>query len=211
VALARVRIQDSQIHTAAAQVGIDLQAGATIQLGGFILDKVRFSNAGIPIQGINGDDNRADFQDCTGGNVINSATISEYYMVNNVTATTITDANFVKVAGTTTNGLYIQRFTNTNNRATYTGTVTQFFTVSAIVSANAGNNQLLIMRIAKNGVTIAASEMQATTSGNGRSESIKCQTVVLLSQNDYIEVFIANSTAPTNITATELNVIIQAA
>lgn len=55
---------------------------------------------------------------------------------------------------------------------------------------------------------IASSESQTTTSNVGRSENVKCQTIVQLSTNDYIEVFIQNSTNPTNITVSELNTIL---
>ena len=203
----RLRIENTPIVATGANVGLNVSTSASIPVEGYIAKFVNFSGGGSYLVGVQPNDNKALFLECRG--VQNSASISEYYMINNATVTVIPNTTtFVKIAGTTLSGTYVQRFTNTNNRATYTGALTKYFKVDAVLSANSGNNQLLIVRIAKNGTTIASSENQITTSGAGRSENIKSQTIVELSTNDYIEVFMQNSTATTNITVSELNVIL---
>ena len=203
----RIRLENTSIVATGANIGINVSVLATIPIEGYIAKFINFSGGGTYLAGIQPNDNKSLFIECRG--VSNSASVSEVYMINNATATVIAStAVFYKILGTTLSGVYVQRFTNTNNRATYTGALTKFFRVSAIVSANAGNNQLLVLRIAKNGVTIVSSENQGTTSGAGRSESLKSQTVVELNTNDYIEVFIQNNTAIANITASELNLIL---
>jgi len=203
----RIRFENTPIVATGANIGINVSVLATIPVEGYIAKFVNFSGGGTYLVGVQPNDNKALFIECRG--VSNSASISELYMINNATATVVASTVvFYKVLGTTSSGVYIQRFTNTNNRATYIGALTKFFKVDTVMSANAGNNQLLVMRIAKNGVTIVSSENQSTTSGAGRSESLKSQTIVELSTNDYIEVFIQNNTAIANITASELNLIL---
>ena len=51
------------------------------------------------------------------------------------------------------------------------------------------------------------SKMFANTSGSGRAESINVQTIVELQENDYIEMWIENSTDTTDITVEYLNTI----
>ncbi len=204
----RIRLEKTPFIVLAGSIGIDVSTSATIPIEGYILNKINFSGAGTYIQGIQSNANKAVVTECRG--IANSGEISEYYMNNNATSTPITVVNtFQKVLGTTSSGVNVQRFTNTNNRATYTGAITSFFKVGAILSATSGNNQLIIARIAKNGVTIASSESQSTTSGVGRSENLKCQTIVQLATNDYIEVFVTNGSATTAVTVSELNVIVE--
>ena len=45
-------------------------------------------------------------------------------------------------------------------------------------------------------------EVYGTTSGTGRAENIVVQTLVKLSTNDYIEIFVENATATNNVTVT---------
>lgn len=205
----RVRLVDTPIIVPTGVVGLNVSTSAVIPTEGYILRFINFSGGGTYLQGVQPDDNKSVVIECRG--VSNSGNVGEYYMVNNATATTISNTtSFFKIAGTTTAGTYLQRVTVTNNRATYTGAITRFFLVQCTMSMNvvSGNTQLLIVRIAKNGVTIASSESQTTTSNAGRSENVKCQTIVQLSTNDYVEVFIQNSTSSTNVIVSELNTIL---
>jgi hypothetical protein len=63
--------------------------------------------------------------------------------------------------------------------------------------------------VAKNGTIIAESEMYGTTSSSGRAESISCQTILEMEENDYIEIWVENNTAAQNITVEYMNVIIK--
>jgi hypothetical protein len=203
----RIRIENTPFNVPLGVVGIDLSVLATVNTEGYIAKYVNFSGAGTYLLGVQPNDNKSLFIECRG--VENSASISELYMINNAVATVIADlVTFVKALGTTLSGLYIQRFTNTNNRATYSGAITKYFNVNAVLSLSSGNNHLIAVRIAKNGTTIASSETQVTTSGSGRSENLKSQTIVSLSNGDFIEVFVNNQTSVQNITVTELNLIL---
>lgn len=154
-------------------------------------------------------DNKALFVNCKG--VSNSNEISTYYMNGNATVTDIVTTDVaVKIAGTTTSGSITQKFTNTNNRATYTGALSKTFLVSAVSSVTSvSSNDQIGYYVAKNGIVVSASEIYVTTNANSRAESVSIQGVVELTTNDYIEIWIENKTDTSDVTVTELNVIIR--
>jgi len=116
---------------------------------------------------------------------------------------------FVKASGTTTSGLYVEKFTNTANRATYNGAISGYFRVTAILTFSSSNNNIISGRIAKNGTTSVQSETSVTTDAAGRVENCPVQDIVLLNTNDYIEVFVANKTATNNVVVENLSLIIE--
>jgi len=205
----RFRIIYSSVIAFASTVGITVSSSATIPVEGFILDTVNFSGGSTYISGITSDDNKSRWSECRG--VTNSSAISNYYMNGNATATVIsTIGTAVKVAGTTTSAAITQKFTNNDNRSTYNGAILRDFKVTAVLSADSGNNNEIGIYTAKNGTPITESEIYITTNAGGRAESGVSQTIVALTEGDYIEVFVENSTSATNITVSELSVIVEA-
>ena len=205
----RFRMIYSSVVAFGSSVGINADAGATIPVDAYILDSVNFSGGSTYAAGVQGDDNKSRWIECRG--VRNSAAISSYYMNGNATATTIAVVNTpVKAAGTTTSSAITQSFTNTDNRATYTGVIQRDFKVSAVMSVTSGNNNQVGVYIAKNGAVVAESEIFVTTNAGGRAEGAVCQAIIEAVTDDYIEIFVENATGTTNITATELNVIVEA-
>jgi hypothetical protein len=63
--------------------------------------------------------------------------------------------------------------------------------------------------IGKNDTPAPETEVYITTNGSGRAEGAKVQGVFLLSTNDYVEIFVENDTAISNITVTDLSVIVE--
>jgi len=207
----RIRIIYSSFVVPATGTGIDADSAATIPVESYILDRVNFSGAGTYLSGITHTDNKASFSDCKG--ITNSSEIGQYYYTNNATQNPITTQNvFEKILGTTTAAAINQKFTHTNNRLTYTGGINRSFRVTAFASINSvvTNSITIKTRIAKNNTTLAESESQATTSASARNETFASQTIVELTTNDFIEVFVANETNANNVLCTELNVIIEA-
>jgi len=197
----------SSIVAFGSTTGINVNVSATVPTETYILDTINFSGGGTYLSGVMVNDNKTLFVNCKG--IENTAEISQYYMNGNATTTTISSIGVaVKVAGTTTSSSITQKFTNTDNRATYIGSLTRFFKVTASLSVESGNNNQIGVYIAKNGTLISESEVLGTTSGTGRGENIVAQTLVQLSENDYIEIFIENESSTNNITVTDLNVII---
>jgi hypothetical protein len=207
----RFRIIYSSIVSFGSTNGINVDAGVLMPNEAFILDTVNFSgrtaNATEYLPGLNHTDNRSLFDKCTG--IINSGNISQYYMNGNATPTPIASTGIAyKAEGITTSAAVTQKFTNTNNRATYIGALSKHFSVTASLSVTSGNNHQIGIYIAKNGIVLPESEIYITTNGAGRAEGAVVQSLVLLENGDYIEVFVENETAVTNITITDLNVII---
>ena len=206
----RFRVINSSFVTLAGETALNVSTSATIPDEGYILSNINFGGGGTYLTGVQSTDNKARFEGCRG--ISNSGNIGQYYMQGNATETTITVAGtFYKAAGTTSTGTYVEKFdvTTTSNKGVYSGSLTGFYKVTVVASMLAGNNKVLAVRIAKNGTTTTSSQTKSTSNGSSRSESIMSQDVVQLSNTDYIEVFVANTTDTTNITVEDLNVIIE--
>lgn len=189
-------------------VAITANASATIPVDSYILDTCNFSGGGTYLQGIGQfyTDNEPRFVNCKG--ITNTAEIANYTMLNNATTTVISAVNTpTKVLGTTTANAINQKFTHSNNRATYSGELVKDFQVTAVASLFGSTNRVIGMYVAKNGTVISDSEMYATTSGTGRAESVTVQTITELVNGDYLEIWIENSTDATNVTVEYLNFI----
>ena len=206
----RFRIDNSSFVSLSGETALNVSTSATIPNEGYILNNVNFSGGGTYLTGVQSTDNKARFEGCR--NIDNSGNIGQYFMVGNATATTISvSGTFYKVAGTTSTGTYVEKFdvTTTSNKAVYSGSLVGFYKVTVVASMVSGNNKVLAVRIAKNGTTTTSSQTKSTSNGSSRSESIMSQDVVQLSNTDYIEVFVANTTDTTSITVEDLNVIIE--
>jgi hypothetical protein len=202
----RFRLVYSSVIAFGSTVAIDVQAGATIPVESFILDTVNFSGGSTYLNGLSSSDNETNISNCKG--IENTSEVSQYYMNGNTTATTITATNTpVKVAGTTNSAPVTQKFVNTNNRSTYVGSLVRYFYITGTVSCESGNNNEVGIFIYKNGTQITSSEIYSTMSGNGRGENITVQALVLLSTDDYIEIFTENRTSANDVTVTEMNII----
>lgn len=205
----RFRIVYSAFVVGSGETGLNVSGTATIPTEGYILDTVNFSGAGTYTTGVTYSDNKALWVACRG--VINSASIGFMTMQANATATTVAaTSTYYKAAGTTTLESISQKFSHSSNRLTYTGAITRDFRVNVTATMTSGNNHELGLRIAKNGTTVSNTTSLNTTSGSGKAEGAVCQGVVQLATNDYIEVFVSNQTAVTDITVTYLSVIAEA-
>ena len=208
----RVRVIYSSFVAFGGATAINVSTSAVIPVESYILITVNFSGGATYVAGVQHDDNKALFQNCKG--ISNTAEVGQMYFTNNATENPIvTQGVFEKIEGTTTASPENEKFSHTNNRLTYTGGITREFVITASCSANSVTTPAanITVRIAKNGVTIAESESQATTSSAGRNENFFCQALVQLAQNDFIELFIANNTSANNLLVTELNVLTRSA
>lgn len=206
----RFRTIYSSFVANSGETSLDVSISANIPSEGYNLDNVNFSGGGTYTDGVTYTSDKALFVNCKG--IINSAAICSYSMLNNAVATDIvTQGVPVKIAGTTTANENNQKFSHTNNRATYTGAITRLFECTAVVTLlAAGPAKTIGLYLAKDGVIIPDSEMYATTNSSNRAESIAIQTIVSLNTNNYIELWIENETDNTDVTVTYLNLIINA-
>lgn len=204
----RFRIIYSSVVAFGPTVGIDFNQSATIGTEGYILDTVNFSGGGTYLTGVDTLSNKALSINNKG--VSNTREASQYFMNGNATTTVINSAGVaVKVAGATTSGAATQKFTNIDNRATYEGVFVRYFNATATLSIESGNNDRIGVYFAKNQSLITESENYVTMSGVGDAQNVTVHTLVQLEQNDYLEVFVENDAATTDILVTDLNVIIE--
>lgn len=201
----RIRMLYCAAIVQAGETGFNVSTSATIPDEGYVLDNVAFSGGGTYLAGLDYTSNKALFFNSSG--IINSSALCQYSMTGNATATTIgATGTFVKIAGTTTASSLNQKFsTGTTQRATYTGAFTTNFRIVAFASMTSGNNQTLRMRVAKNGTTLGESNTLFKTTGSGEASAVGCQVIVSLAPTDYVELWVANDTAATNITVSDLN------
>ena len=126
----------------------------------------------------------------------------QVYMQGNATATVIAStATPVLVAGTWTVDLSTNMTCTTAGRITYTGTTTQVLTINAALSLDpaSGSNQNIQVYLYKNGTSIAGSRIEAKIN-NAEHLAVPLVYQISMATNDYIEIYVQNSTATNNIT-----------
>lgn len=126
----------------------------------------------------------------------------QVYMQGNATATVIAStATPVLVAGTWTVDLSTNATCTTAGRITYTGTTTQVLTINAALSLEpvTGSNQNLQVYLYKNGSAIAGSRIESKIT-HGQHVAVPLVYQISMTTNDFIEIYVQNSTATNNIT-----------
>jgi hypothetical protein len=89
----------------------------------------------------------------------------------------------------------------TAGRITYTGTTTQVLTINAALSLDpaSGSNQNIQVYLYKNGTSIAGSRIESKIN-TGEHLAVPLVYQISMATNDYIEIYVQNSTATNNIT-----------
>jgi len=127
-------------------------------------------------------------------------------------ATTISTINtYYKAAGTTTAG-NLQGWTMpADNRLTYVGTknVRAHIVVSMSLYCSTAS-QVVSARLAKNGTTVAASEIRGETGTADQLMSLTLAWDISLVTSDYVEVFIANHTGTNSLTVQRMTILASA-
>jgi len=142
----------------------------------------------------------------TGTRVVISSTetlsFATITMAGNSTATTIAStATAVKAAGTFVVGDVSSNFTGaTSGRITHTGPQSRHV-INALVTLDAasGSNHLLSIFIAVNGVIVSTKMTDTVSSGLPRA--IATFINIVLDTDDYVEIFVRNESATTNVIA----------
>lgn len=201
----RFRIIYSSFVTLTGETSLNVSASATISAERYILDTVNFSGGGTYISGLDYTDNKTLFTNCVG--ITNTSTRGFMYMVNNTTVTTA-PTTWKKAGGTTTEDANNSKFNHASNRLTYVGGFTTTFHIFVNCNITAGNNNNLSIGLAKNGTIITQSEMTVRCQTSGQPYFAATQFPIIMSANDYVEMFVINNTNATNITVSDLNMFI---
>ena len=126
---------------------------------------------------------------------------AESYLQGNSTATVIAStATPVLIAGTWTFGVNTG-FTQTSaGRFTYNGTTTAVMTIHASITLDpvSASNQNLSLYVAKNGAVISETRISASIAA-GLTQNLALSTNQSFATNDYVELFVRNSTSTDNI------------
>ena len=132
---------------------------------------------------------------------------AEMYMINNTTDTVVATVNVpVKVEGTTTSGVLSGFTMPSNNRLTYTGTssVTVFASVSFTAYRTAGSDATIEAVVYKNGTTPQVNTTTKTLITLDRASGLS-QGFITLATNDYIELWLVNTTDATDVLVNTMN------
>ena len=84
---------------------------------------------------------------------------------------------------------------SSNGRLRYTGTSTQVFLVTAKVACTGAASDVLVFGVAKNGTFLNDSRSLKAMDAAGTVDSLTLSCLVSLATNDYLEVFVGNTTA----------------
>ncbi len=116
----------------------------------------------------------------------------------------------IKISGTTTT-VNLFRFTSAvNNRLVYSGTKSRFFTCTGSISVTAAtSNKTFNFYIAKNGVILPESKQSRKISNGADVGALSITATVSLDTNDYVELWVENTTDATAITAEAMNLAIR--
>jgi hypothetical protein len=131
-----------------------------------------------------------------------------YFDFSSASVTTISQIDtWYKLNTNTTQGFSRNGLIHENNKITNIGEKSTFF-LQAIVSIISGNNNNIHLAFFKNGVLVPCSEQDVTTSSGGKAQALPIQCAQELSKGDYIEVYVKNVSATTNVTIDNFNSLI---
>jgi hypothetical protein len=142
-----------------------------------------------------------------GGTGVTQSAYGEYYLGVTPTATVITTTGqYEKVAGNTVEGT-LSNFTHpSSNRLTYTGTATRKFFVSAALAFHGDSTDEYNFVIYKSGVEVGSSSISVTGKGTNDLAHVSSQCIVDLTNTNYIEVFVTNTSTVADLTVDFMNV-----
>src|SRR3989338_1308643 len=116
----------------------------------------------------------------------------------------------VKILGTTTAVSLFRMTSPADNRLTYTGSQTRSFQVMCSLTATQpSSNKFFSFYIAKNGVILPESRQEVKLINSTDQGPVTLSCRVTLAPSDYIEVWVENETANTDLTVQTMNLSIQ--
>lgn len=147
---------------------------------------------------------------------INVSDLNNLFQTTNAARGQVSVQNNTTVTDITTAGTFVEAgFNGTLDTATavhfsvlndgrigirYTGTTPRLFWTYGSYDGVAGNNQMLAIRLAKNGVSIPETECRAFTASNLQEAKLVCSWMIQLNTNDTISIMLANPDHDTDIT-----------
>ena len=202
----RVRIIYSSFVVLSGETGINFDAAATVGDERYILDTVNFSGGGTYVSGLSYPSNKTIFSGCIG--ITNTSTRGFMSMINNTTYTSIPNtAVYYKAAGVTTASTLNSKFsTPSGNNLTYTGAFSQAFIIQVNCNVRTSvSTQNINIGIAKNGTFLTESEMTILCAAGSTPSFGATQCVVEMAINDYVELYVRNTSSVNNVMVSDMN------
>lgn len=202
----RFKISESSFVVINTGIALDVDSNTTIPNQGYIINNCNFSGGSSTyLVGLKAINNKSSFFRNEG--IENSRSVGGLYLSSS-TSTTIVLNTWTKLLGTTTINSSTSKFNHTNNRLTYIGSITQIFDVIAGVSLSGSNGDNVDIGISINGNdptvdTIVSSTMDS----GGKINFAGVPTFFQLQENDYIEIWVRNTSSSNNVTATSINLV----
>lgn len=134
-----------------------------------------------------------------------SAEYGEMYMVTPA-ATTLTEDVWAKAAGTTALGLANDFTMPANNRLQHSDSTELYYVQCEFSVTSAGNNQICLVGISKDGANPEAKLIQQRTIGTGTDYGMgSVGGLVQMGAGDYVELWVQNTSSSATITINRMN------
>jgi len=208
-----ISISGNYINLPFSGIGINIHTGTTFtnNSGGGLINGntiVGITSASTSLSGIQHYDSNWEIQGNL--NISDSEASGEMYFNGNATPTVLAVNVWTRTAGTTTSGTNEQFTMSGSNVLRYTGKRTKEGVANVSLSiSSVANNQTLQASIYKNGVQIPSSVCEMRTSTASQSVSGSLHAILMLTPNDYFELYIRNITASSNATVEFMNFVIE--
>jgi hypothetical protein len=194
-----------RVPAAANVTGVRFNANAIANVTVYgIFGGNSFDNITTPVAGFG--PKTANWGFVNNNGVEDSATVGEYFMTNNATATTLTVNTWTKVAGTTTAGVLERTDMPQNNRLRVLSVQGQISLRAIAVMSILGtvNNQVVEVAIYKNGV-IDSPPLKSVLSGGTRADAVTINTISDMVADDFLEVWVRCTSGSNNATVENLH------
>ena len=199
IVFSSIEITDIIFDTPAGAIGIKgAAASANVAANKIALvQSVEFDPDMTPLSGVANTDIRWEFQ--TNSGLPDSTKAADTFITSTQLVTIGTIGVFVVINGGSWSSDIANRFTtNSAGRITYISEVDATFLISgtATLDKTTGGSDVLEMRIAKNGTTMAKS---GTFTQSADPTTVMSQALITLTKDDFLELFVANNTSTGNI------------
>jgi hypothetical protein len=209
----RFRANVCSFVVASGYTGISVGNSATIPNESFILDTCNFSGPGTKTSGVAADHNSNTALLTNNKGITNSFASGQIYMKDNTIATEIINQNeWTKVAGiTTTLGVEegTSKFIPSNNRLTCDAAIERKYSVTTTVSfASTDGNFVGKFAMYDSNVGITTFTILTHPISSTETSHVTLTDIVEFTQGDFIEVYCMNTEDTSNITVSDLTMIV---
>ena len=217
-----LQIANGRVVADSGEIGVDVSADPTITVSAS-LSKVSFTGAGDLVKeytsgSYSGYNFTNDWDvDCPGipvetdGNATGNINLD--YAVGSGANTSFSGTGTtsrVKIAGNTTSTNLFRFSSPINNRITYEGSKTRYFSLSASSSFQGNsNNNIFIFYMSKNNVIIEETKVYREVGANNDVGALPIVGTIELEPNDYIEVWAERYSGSGNLLTVSLNLIVR--